>query len=418
MPSNRGYINIGTLSNDPDGLAAKYGVNKEMLLYGEVKKYSYHIEDDGSIRLANAYVIDPETGNQVIVNAKNSLLIGLETLAYEYNLKSGSYLYNPDKRMKLLMAALMPETKASTTANIDSTFYKRLFLKTCRRDDIRNCRNGKPYKACFSYIRLNKYEMMNEEIGKKFTENEVMSAALDIYTEVAQPYIDKGIMTPVVREIISETVDIRIQSEYGWRFSHQEYDQMVLNTELIRRVVAAFPDNAKTIKMLRMILEFDSTSQQNIGEELIKHPTLNPLFGNKAWRKMMERELRQPFDIIGETFLEETLSLNTHFDQMEFVENKVREFVEKTNESRLYNTSFLRNKVSDRDGHLNTEEDVQQVTRFVLNALSTWQDRDKIFVEYNWQKVVDMMKMEILGHGDDQAAFEEHIAYMERTYNI
>ncbi len=367
MASNYWSIDRKSVMKHRKEYEAELDINTEMLLDGTIKKYGVGINGDGKNYLTTATIVDPITGGTVKVNAKNALFIGLEALAYKFNLQENSFIYNPDGRMRKLMAALMAE---SDLGNFNSKFYKHLLTKANRRDEIRNCRSGIPYQACFTYIKTNRYTPVKNNLIETYSEREIAEIADVLYFEIAEPYVKSKKMTPVIREVISETVDIKLQSEYGWKFSHQQYSEMELNEELIERIVSAFPGNRATMSLLEMILKYDASQESSTMAKIImKHPKANPLTGNKTWKEMMERELRHPFNVISENFLEDILKLKTPHDKQSFIRRTVTEFVYNTNTERLTQTSFIRGDANDRDTHINTEKDVNEVCTFLNLAL-------------------------------------------------
>lgn len=369
-------------------LESRFDINADMLNDNTVLKYGVGVDDEGSQYLTTASIPDPASGGTIKVNAKNALLIGLEALAYKYNLEQESFIYNPDGRMRKLMAALMPECD---DVNIESIFYKRLLTKTCRRDDIRNCRTGIPYKACFSYVKKNRYVTIDGK-ASRYTEEEISEIADALYEEVSEPYVRSKKMTPVIREVISETVDVRLQAEYGWKFSHQQYIDMQLNEVLIERIVKAFPENFKTLSKLDTVLHYDAGVPRPTGiKTLLQRPTTNPLVANPAWRKMMYRELRHPFTVIAEDFLENTLNLENIEERQSLIFDTVSDFVTKVNDERLQQTSFIRNRVDDRDRNISTKKDIDDVSDFLYLTLKRIENPEADMVQFDNEKMEALM---------------------------
>lgn len=344
----------------------QYNLNADLVNKGIITKYSINEEKK---EIANAYILDKKNQGTIKVNAKNALLIGLEALAYQYNKSEKSFVYNPESRMQKLMNALMPKTEG---AIIESQFYNRLFTKTCRRDDIRNCRTGAPYQACFSYSTKARFKMVDGQLGGDYTELDIECIADDLYNQVSEPYM-KDKMTPAIRAVISETVDVRLQGEYGWAFSHQEYVNMKVNEPLIKNIIAAYPDNEKTLKRLGALLKVDaSIDSTSTCKFLLTNPSTNPLIANKAWRKMLDRERRYGFDIISDELFNELKAAATKEMRDTIIEDSVRNFVVNTNSKRLEETSFIRKRVHNQDSHIDNEKDIEQIA---------WHLR------INWQKI-------------------------------
>lgn len=394
--SGTGHIDKRWLKENPDRVQ-DFDINVKLLNEGIISKYSLSTTEYGKI--ANAYVIDPISRGVVKVNPKNALLIGLEALAFYYNQKEKSVLYNPDARMSRLMTALMPK---QDDVSIDSIFYKRLFTKSCRRDDIRNCRTGVPYQACFQYNTKNRFKIVDGAIGGQYKEEDIQAFADTIYTEVSEPYVTNGKMTPVTRAIISETVDVRLQSEYGWAFDHQEYIGIEVNKGLIDRIVAAFPTNNTTIKQLGTLLNVDASINSTFtAKAALETQTINPLAENPSWNKMMQKELTHSFDIIDEHLLDEIKAAPVN-NKRQILQDAVTKFVTETNNQRLYQTSFVRNKVMGRDRYIDTEKDIEQITKHLVICLDKIESGYVGIEHYNSGTLNVMMLVDILPNADDE----------------
>lgn len=389
------HIDQRWLRENPDRVK-DFDIDIKMMNEGYITKYTLSTTEKGKI--SNAYVVDPINKGIVKVNPKNALLIGLEALAFYYNQKEGSVLYNPDARMSRLMTALMPK---QDTVAIDSIFYKRLFTNSCRRDDIRNCRTGAPYQACFQYNTKNRFKIVDGAIGNQYKEEDIQEFADTIYVEVSEPYITSGKMTPVTRAIISETVDVRLQSEYGWAFDHQEYVGIEINKELVDRIIAAFPTNNTTIKQLGTLLNVDASIDSTFtAKAALETQTINPLAENPSWNKMMQKELTHSFDIIDEHLLDEIKVAPVNKKQI--LKNAVTKFVTETNNQRLYQTSFVRNKVIERDRYIDTEKDIEQITKHLVICLDKIENGHTGVENYNSGTLNVMMLIDILPNADDE----------------
>lgn len=390
------HIDQRWLRENPDRVK-DFDIDIKMMNEGYITKYTLSTTEKGKI--SNAYVVDPINKGIVKVNPKNALLIGLEALAFYYNQKEGSVLYNPDARMSRLMTALMPK---QDTVAIDSIFYKRLFTNSCRRDDIRNCRTGAPYQACFQYNTKNRFKIVDGAIGNQYKEEDIQEFADTIYAEVSEPYITSGKMTPVTRAIISETVDVRLQSEYGWAFDHQEYVGIEINKELVDRIIAAFPTNNTTIKQLGTLLNVDASINSTFtAKAALETQTINPLAENPNWNKMMQKELTHSFDIIDEHLLDEIKAAPVN-NKRQILQDAVTKFVIETNNQRLYQTSFIRNKVMERDRYINTEKDIEQITKHLVICLDKIESGYTGTEHYNSGTLNVMMLMDILPNADDE----------------
>lgn len=390
------HIDQRWLRENPDRIK-DFDIDIKMMNEGYITKYTLSTTERGKI--SNAYVVDPINKGIVKVNPKNALLIGLEALAFYYNQKEGSVLYNPDARMSRLMTALMPKQDAVA---IDSIFYKRLFTNSCRRDDIRNCRTGAPYQACFQYNTKNRFKIVDGAIGNQYKEEDIQEFADTIYTEVSEPYITSGKMTPVTRAIISETVDVRLQSEYGWAFDHQEYVGIEINKELVDRIVAAFPTNNTTIKQLGTLLNVDASINSTFtAKAALETQTINPLAENPNWNKMKQKELTHSFDIVDEHLLDEIKAAPVN-NKKQILKNAVTKFVTETNNQRLYQTSFVRNKVIERDRYIDTEKDIEQITKHLIICLDKIESGFTGTENYTSGTLNVMMLIDILPNANDE----------------
>lgn len=390
------HIDQRWLRENPDRIK-DFDINVKMINEEYITKYTLSTTERGKI--SNAYVVDPINKGIVKVNPKNALLIGLEALAFYYNQKEGSVLYNPDARMSRLMTALMPK---QDMVAIDSIFYKRLFTNSCRRDDIRNCRTGAPYQACFQYNTKNRFKIVDGAIGSQYKEEDIQEFADTIYAEVSEPYITSGKMTPVTRAIISETVDVRLQSEYGWAFDHQEYVGIEINKELVDRIIAAFPTNNTTIKQLGTLLNVDASINSTFtAKAALETQTINPLAENPNWNKMMQKELTHSFDIIDEHLLDEIKAAPVS-NKKQILKDAVTKFVTETNNQRLYQTSFVRNKVIERDRYINTEKDIEQITKHLVICLDKIENDCTGTENYNSGTLNVMMLIDILPNANDE----------------
>lgn len=390
------HIDQRWLRENPDRIK-DFDIDIKMMNEGYITKYTLSTTERGKI--SNAYVVDPINKGIVKVNPKNALLIGLEALAFYYNQKEGSVLYNPDARMSRLMTALMPK---QDTVAIDSIFYKRLFTNSCRRDDIRNCRTGAPYQACFQYNTKNRFKIVDSAIGSQYKEEDIQEFADTIYAEVSEPYITSGKMTPVTRAIISETVDVRLQSEYGWAFDHQEYVGIKINKELVDRIIAAFPTNNMTIKQLGTLLNVDASINSTFtAKAALETQTINPLAENPNWNKMIQKELTHSFDIIDEHLLDEIKAAPVN-NKKQILKDAVTKFVTETNNQRLYQTSFVRNKAIERDRYIDTEKDIEQITKHLVICLDKIENGYTGVENYSSGTLNVMMLIDILPNANDE----------------
>lgn len=317
-------------------------INVDALKQGIVDHYSTGVKG-----IANAYIRKSDA-SFMIINRKNALFAMMLVLATEIQ-ENEPYFENKNHDFDAMTWLLMP--KDITASTIDNTFYKRLFNRMGFKDDMRNALNCKAFKDLFAYNLVSRYEMINEQLGGKYTEADIQALGTSIYEEVKTEEMERAgehaKMTERTRAIISEKVSDILRNVHGWGFTHREYDELVVDEELMFAVREAYPAEAAIIEEMRETAHFEMGENMSLsrGATKMESEMTNPITKSQYYIDAAERSVTIMHEVIeyDEEELARAIRSNTDKteDQVEYeyLEKMCRMFVTDTEHLRGLETS-------------------------------------------------------------------------------
>lgn len=314
----------------------KYRTNGDWLKSTPGAKYT-----TGTKGIANAYIPDEGDLTPLIINEKNAM--------YALLFEASSRLFDIDHRYKgirdfdRMLYALLP--KDDEASQIKDPFYRRLFMRSGIKDDVRNAINSKAFKRLFTYEIKSRYSCCNETLGGQYTEDEIRVLAQELYEiEVEAETNTTGCvgLTNLSRCLVQERCANRLRQLYGWEFEYREFGEVEIYTELLDQVKLAYPHIKEIVDKVLECLNKDSERFASPGMMRVASPDLNPIANFFVYQRSFYNGLRIAEDLIGYTeedyqVWKKRLSNDESNDQKlrdEYVLICVKDFVLKTNEKR------------------------------------------------------------------------------------
>ena len=310
-------------------------INLSALERGTVDHYTTGVHG-----IANAY-IRKDDGSYLIINRKNAMYAMMLNGALSIQ-DVIPFFENPLRNFDALVYMLLPQD--NDCQMINNGFFRRMFKQIGIKDDIRNALNSKAFKALFEYNLTSRYEKISP-IGNAYTEEEIQQIGNDLYEEEKGIQTDKAggflKMTERTRYIISEKVSKTLAEVYGWEYKMREYDDIIIDQDLMTCVCDAFPLEKAVIDEIISIAHGRLGGTPQSARMLLSSEDTNPIAQSESYRRAQERGLSTIEEMIGYTDEDAGKYIERHAEEgareavfYTYLTGLVRDFVLETNDLR------------------------------------------------------------------------------------
>ena len=325
---------------------------------------------EGVKGIANAYI--PAGDHNLIINEKNALYAMLLQLSVELQ-ATNPYFDNPYRNFDKCVQLLMPTDLEADM--VSSNFYRGLLRGAGVKDDTRNALNSKAFKDLFQYKLTSRFTCINEEIGSKYSEEQIAGISEDLFDEIKAEEEERCggrlIMTDFIRAMIQEKCATILAEVYGWKFAYREYDDIIVDEDLMDMVKMAFPALVEVINQVRETALQPQFGPHGpaVGKYKLDSEDLNPVAQTEIYAAAKRRGLAQIEEMIEYTEEGEKRYILRHKNPMvtdemlcdEYVTTLVREWLGKANDRRGVNPSPAI-----------VERDIYEITICIRNKQMRW----------------------------------------------
>lgn len=337
-------------------------ISKEFLSFNGTK-YT-----EGVKGIANAYI--PCGDHYLIINEKNALYAMLLQTSIELEI-SNPYFSNPLRNFDKCVQLLMPYDLEADC--VSSRFYRGILRGAGVKDDTRNALNSKAFKDLFQYELTSRYECVNEELGGHYEESYIAAVGAELFQEIMDEEEEKSggklTMTDFMRALIQEKCANILRSQYGWEFRYREYDDIVVNEDMMFMVRLAFPELAALVDEARNTMVNGEGFGPALGMKIMQSEDTNPIAHSEIYKAAKRRGLQQIEEMIDYSEEEETRYIKRHRDENPcddvlkdaYVHTLVREFLSKANDKRgVEPAEYI------------VERDIYEITICIRNKQMRW----------------------------------------------
>lgn len=325
---------------------------------------------EGVKGIANAYI--PAGDHNLIINEKNALYAMLLQLSVELQ-STNPYFDNPYRNFDKCVQLLLPTDLEADM--VSSKFYRGLLRGAGVKDDTRNALNSKAFKDLFQYTLTSRYTCVNEEIGSRYTEAEIASISETLFNDFKAEEEERAggrlTMTDFIRALIQEKCSNILRDQYGWEFAYREYDDIIVDEELMSMVKLAYPALAELVEEVRETalqpqMGFHGPA---VGKAKLDSEDLNPVAHSEIYKAAKRRGLQQIEEMIEytkegeEKYIERNRNDNTNDEQLkdDYVTVLVRDWIGKANDRRGVSPS-----------QQIVERDIYEITICIRNKQIRW----------------------------------------------
>ena len=266
-------------------------ISKEFLSFNGTK-YT-----EGVKGIANAYI--PCGDHYLIINEKNALYAMLLQTSIELEI-SNPYFSNPLRNFDKCVQLLMPYDLEADC--VSSRFYRGILRGAGIKDDTRNALNSKAFKDLFQYELTSRYECVNEELGGHYEESYIAAVGAELFQEIMDEEEEKSggklTMTDFMRALIQEKCANILRSQYGWEFRYREYDDIVVNEDMMFMVRLAFPELAALVDEARNTIVNGEGFGPALGMKIMQSEDTNPIAHSEIYKAAKRRGLQQIEEMI------------------------------------------------------------------------------------------------------------------------
>lgn len=195
--------------------------------------------------------------------------------------------------------------KNNDASIIKDGFYRRLFGNVVTNDTFRNVDNSKLNKRIFDIEIIQHFECVNQQIGGKYNEEQIRQINDSLYRDIVEEKTH-GLfgLTDLTLCIVEEQVAKELKDDYGWKFSHREYNLYSIDWEIIHGIEAAFPSikdavTAAADMVFKEVPDGYRYATAWEGNLSVGIEDSNPISKTTVYKRMKEKHLNRIYELIG-----------------------------------------------------------------------------------------------------------------------